>query len=43
MNEFDLKYDFGLKTSLDEKIRKEVRSTLKDEEVKLKGYIWLQQ
>jgi len=43
MNEFDVKYDFGLKTSLYEKLRKEFRSTLKGEKGKLKGYIWPQQ
>jgi len=43
MNEFDLKYDFGLKTSLAEKPRKEFGSTLKGEKVKLKGSTWPQQ
>ena len=43
MNELNIKHDFGLKTSLHEKLRKEFRSTLKDEKGKLKGYIWPQQ
>jgi hypothetical protein len=43
MNEFDVKYGFGLKTSLHEEIRKEFKSTLKGEKGKLKGYIWPQQ
>jgi hypothetical protein len=43
MNEFDVKYGFGLKNSLHEKLRKEFRSTLKGERGKLKGYTWSQQ
>jgi hypothetical protein len=42
MNEFNVKYDLSL-TPLRKKLRKEFRSTLKDEKGKLKGYTWPQQ
>jgi hypothetical protein len=43
MNEFNAKYDLNLRTPLREKLGKEIRSTLKSEKGKLKGYTWPQQ
>jgi hypothetical protein len=43
LNEFSVKYDLSLKKSLNEKLEKEFRSTLKVEKGTLKGYTWPQQ